>query len=64
MVKTPKQLCEMCEKPIPKARLQALPNVKLCVVCASENEGDDQPIMSIDDFYNAEDCSDIISGDN
>ena len=26
--------CEECEKPIPKARLQALPYTRHCVVCA------------------------------
>lgn len=29
-------LCSVCERPIPKARLVALPGVKVCVNCSNE----------------------------
>jgi len=31
-------LCEVCEKPIPKARLRALPYARLCIQCKKEQE--------------------------
>lgn len=30
--------CEECEKPIPHARRQAVPGVRLCVACQEEQE--------------------------
>ena len=30
--------CEECEAPIPEARRQALPGVRLCVACQSERD--------------------------
>ena len=32
-------LCESCEKPILKARLDAIPYARLCLVCKQEEEG-------------------------
>lgn len=29
--------CEVCEKPIPKMRLQALPNTTFCVKCVDKH---------------------------
>lgn len=37
---TPKRRCELCGKPIPVERLQALPETKRCVVCAKKNGSD------------------------
>lgn len=34
------QKCEICNKIIPKARLQVLPETKRCVKCASEKGSD------------------------
>lgn len=31
-------ICEQCDKPIPLARLQALPYATLCIECKRENE--------------------------
>jgi phage/conjugal plasmid C-4 type zinc finger TraR family protein len=31
--------CEICGQPIPKARLEAVPGVTMCVQCASKNPG-------------------------
>lgn len=36
-----KRKCAQCEAPIAKARLEALPDVTLCIKCAMK---DDQPI--------------------
>ncbi len=30
--------CEACERPIPEARRQALPGVRLCVACQEEHD--------------------------
>jgi len=32
-------ICEACSKPIPKARLRAVPHARLCVGCKREEEG-------------------------
>ncbi|HLS91408.1 MAG TPA: TraR/DksA C4-type zinc finger protein [Limnochordia bacterium] len=32
--------CELCGRPIPKERLQALPETKRCVECARKNGSD------------------------
>jgi DnaK suppressor protein len=32
-------LCESCEKPILKARLEAIPYARLCLTCKQEEEG-------------------------
>lgn len=32
--KQPRKLCGMCGKPIPQARLEALPGVTVCIECA------------------------------
>ncbi len=34
------EFCEECEEPIPVARQQALPGVRLCVACQQEQEKD------------------------
>ncbi len=31
--------CESCDKPIPKARLRAVPHARLCIGCKREEEG-------------------------
>ncbi|MBF9032394.1 DksA/TraR family C4-type zinc finger protein [Rhodobacterales bacterium HKCCE3408] len=31
--------CADCEEPIPEARRQAIPGVKLCIDCASDRDG-------------------------
>jgi len=31
-------LCEGCQKPIPKARLKAVPHARLCIACKREEE--------------------------
>lgn len=31
--------CESCNKPIPKARLRAVPHARLCIGCKREEEG-------------------------
>jgi len=33
-------ICEECEKPIEEKRLEALPWVKLCIVCQNKKEND------------------------
>jgi ribosome-binding protein aMBF1 (putative translation factor) len=35
--KNARRLCEICGKPIAKARLDALPNVTTCIECAKKN---------------------------
>lgn len=32
-----KKKCEICESPIPKERLEILPDTKLCVKCSAKN---------------------------
>lgn len=32
--------CEMCQKPIPRERLEALPQTRRCVECARANGSD------------------------
>lgn len=34
--------CEVCEAPIPEARRQALPGVRLCIHCQAEQEQQSQ----------------------
>ncbi len=34
------EYCEECEEPIPVARQQAIPGVRLCVACQQEQEKD------------------------
>lgn len=34
--------CEECEEPIPEARREALPGVRLCVECQSERDAEQQ----------------------
>jgi RNA polymerase-binding transcription factor DksA len=33
------KLCAECEEPIPQARREALPGVKLCIDCVQERDG-------------------------
>ncbi|MDI6871839.1 MAG: TraR/DksA C4-type zinc finger protein [Bacillota bacterium] len=35
-----KRRCEICGQPIPKERLEALPETKRCVTCAERNGSD------------------------
>lgn len=58
-----KRKCEECGKAIPKARLDALPDTTLCLVCAEELEDIGMPNITYDSC-NMDDCLDIISGDN
>ena len=32
-------ICQACSKPIPKARLRAMPHARLCIACKREEEG-------------------------
>jgi len=32
--------CEECDKPIPEARREAIPGVRLCVACQSEHDAE------------------------
>ena len=41
------QECEECDAPIPEARRQAIPGVRLCVECQSALEKDDAPAGGI-----------------
>lgn len=34
------RLCELCQKPIPRERLEALPATRRCVECARTNGSD------------------------
>ena len=34
---TPHKLCILCDRPIPAARLEALPGVTMCIECAKKN---------------------------
>ena len=38
--------CEACEEPIPEARRQALPGVRLCIDCQSELEKEQAAMSS------------------
>ncbi|MCJ7812267.1 TraR/DksA family transcriptional regulator [bacterium] len=47
--------CEMCKKPIAKQRLEALPDVRLCIECKSKfeeskNSNSDEEILDIPDI--------------
>ena len=35
--KTMRKLCSLCGKPIPEARLEALPGVTTCIECAKKH---------------------------
>ncbi|WP_221793564.1 DksA/TraR family C4-type zinc finger protein [Oceanobacter mangrovi] len=35
--------CEECDKPIPEARRQAVPGVRLCIQCQAEQEKEYRP---------------------
>ena len=37
MVQTTRKLCMICDKPIPPARLEALPGVTTCIDCARKH---------------------------
>ncbi|MDA8138024.1 MAG: DksA/TraR family C4-type zinc finger protein [Desulfobacteraceae bacterium] len=39
--------CEQCEEPIPEARRQAVPGVRLCVACQAEMEKHQAPLPGI-----------------
>ncbi|MDX9875447.1 MAG: DksA/TraR family C4-type zinc finger protein [Spongiibacteraceae bacterium] len=34
--------CEACDEPIPQARREALPGVRLCVTCQSKEDAEDR----------------------
>lgn len=36
--------CETCDAPIPEARRQAVPGVRLCVTCQSEHDKEQQAV--------------------
>ncbi len=38
--------CEMCETEIPQARREAIPGVRLCVACQSEQDEENKKINS------------------
>lgn len=44
------KLCESCGNKIPKARVQAIPNVEYCVACASDIEQKYGIEIPIDDY--------------
>lgn len=39
--------CAECEEPIPEARREAIPGVKLCIDCQSERDGVARPRQAI-----------------
>jgi len=36
--------CEECDKPIPEARRQAVPGVRLCIACQAERDAEDKVV--------------------
>ena len=39
--------CEECDKQIPEARRQAVPGVRLCIVCQEIHDNEEAPITGI-----------------
>ena len=57
--------CECCDKPIPKARLTALPNTTYCVGCQEEYELEHGIYTPIDlSDYDSEELLDAITPDS
>ncbi len=44
---TEKKLCEICDKPIPRERVVALPHVTKCIECSKKNP-DHRPDLNPD----------------
>jgi RNA polymerase-binding transcription factor DksA len=57
-------LCNGCGNKIPAARVKALPDVKLCVVCAEEEERNNPNPIRHDIATNVDGLGDILSGND
>jgi RNA polymerase-binding transcription factor DksA len=60
-------ICESCDKPIPKARLKALPDAKYCIECQIDYEGSNgnsqrkipgHKLADVTDLFNEDDPMD------